>query len=97
MPNSEGKALALPRGQASQDDLNIIPKHAYEEFQATSLYCGFRLIQVYPNSQKREPGKTYTRIVGYSYSCCDEYVPIPGPKPLLSEFGFHHSLESCDH
>ena len=65
-------------------------------YKLSSLYCGFGLIKVYPNSQKREPGKTHTRVVGYRYSCCDDYVPIPGPKPFISEFGFHHSLESCD-
>ena len=53
----------------------------------SSFYCGFGLIQVYPNSQKREPGKTHTWVVGYRSNRLDEPVPEAEPKLLLTKFG----------
>ena len=34
--------------------IQTIPHNLYVSFKLTSLYCGLRLILVYPNPQKRE-------------------------------------------
>ena len=35
--------------------------------------------------------------MGYCLNRLDEPVSMAGSKPLLTEFGIHHRLESCDH
>ena len=34
-------------------------------------------------------------VVGYHLNCIDEPVFMTGPKPMRTEFGIHHRLESC--
>ena len=50
---------------------------------------------------KRYPHNLYVsyinvEAVGYRSNCLDEPVFMAGPKPMLTEFGIHHGLESCD-
>ena len=33
--------------------------------------------------------------MGYRLNCLDEPVFVAGPKPMRTEFGIHHRLESC--
>ena len=35
-------------------------------------------------------------VVGYHLNCLDEPLFIAVSKPLLTEFGIHHRLESCE-
>ena len=35
-------------------------------------------------------------VVGYHWNLLDEPVIVAGSKPMLTEFGIHHTLESCD-
>ena len=53
-----------------------------------------RLIQVYP--KYREPDLKLCRIL-LEFSQWTEPVFMAMPKPLLTEFGIHHSLKSCTH
>ena len=34
--------------------------------------------------------------MGYGLDRLDELVLMAAPKPMLTEFGIHHKLESCD-
>ena len=34
--------------------------------------------------------------MGYRLNRLDEPVFMAGPKPMLTEFGIHHRLESCE-
>ena len=40
--------------------IQTIPHNLFVSFKLTSLYCGLRLILVYPNPQKREADLTLT-------------------------------------
>ena len=39
----------------------------------------------------------HVQVVGYRLNRLDEPVFMAVPKPMLTEFGIHHRLESCVH
>ena len=47
------------------------------------------------NPQLREANLKHIYVVGYRLNCLDEPVFMAVSKPLLTEFGIHHRLESC--
>ena len=40
--------------------------------------------------------RTALQVVCYHWNHLDEPVFVAGPKPLLTEFGNYHRLESCE-
>ena len=66
--------------------IQTIPHSLYVSLKLTSLYCGLRLILVYPN-----PLMLW---VSFESSW---WAPVfmAGPKPMRTESGIHQRLESC--
>ena len=89
--------LALPWERAHQDNSNDTPQHMCE-FQVCfpllwiKAYPCFILIL----SKGKLTWNSHIVVVGYRLNCLDEPVFVTVSKPMQTEFGIHHRLESCE-
>ena len=71
-------------------------KLAIREFQVSFPLLRIRINQNKPKSAvKGSPLEICIQVVGYRLNSLVEPILIAVPKPMQTEFGIHHKLESC--
>lgn len=91
MLNSVGKGFA--------QQIKMIPTLPQNQFEM--FLVGFSSLQIMINpdkSQARAKGdwlQTRMCVIGYRWNYLDEPIYLVRPKPLVTELGIYHGLDSC--